>query len=134
PLLLRQLLDGAEAFRQRVLLGRTVVAGPGGLEQCQAEQPLAVRGGERERRRTAAGVADEVEAIEAACVRFTQDAVDLGCERVVRRRLVRRVDRELLGGRVDAPTQHLEQRTIRRSRRQHAARQQYDRKPARLDG
>lgn len=70
--------------------------------------------GEGERGRTAAGVSDQMERVEAASIGLAQHPIDLYAEAVVRRRLVSGVHLEILRGRVHAVPEHLEQRRIGR--------------------
>ena len=66
-----QLRGGSAAIRsnsrQRACSSglRSLVPHPRGLEQREAQQALGMLGGERQARRAAAGVADQVEALEA---------------------------------------------------------------------
>ena len=106
---------GPEALHHGFLLRRSVVSRPRRLEQRQTEQPRAVLGGEGERARATARIADEVESVEPVSVRCTFDPGDLDVERVVRRRPILRVELEILGDRVHALAEHPQQRFVGRA-------------------
>ena len=80
--------------------------------------------GECQARRTAARVADQVEALETGVPRGPQHAVDLVVERVVRRRLGPRVDLEILGHGFDLVVERVQKRTVGEIGRHHPTRQQ----------
>jgi hypothetical protein len=82
-------------------VGHFLPACKGGLQEREAEEPLRMAGHERQRRRSAGGVADQVETVEARVVRDSRDAGDLRRERVVGRRRLGGVDLQLLGPSVD---------------------------------
>src|SRR5205823_9091686 len=71
-----------------------------------------------------------MEVVEAASAGLAQDPVDLCLETEARRRPLRRVHLELLCNRVDAISEHLEQRRVRRLYRQHRTWQQHDAMPS----
>ena len=83
-------------------------------------------GGEGERRRAAARVADEVEPLEAMRIGLAQDPRALHAEVVVRRRPFRGVDLEILRDRINALPEHLKQRGVGRFGRQHSTGQEHD--------
>ena len=72
-------------------------------------------GGEGERARATARIADEVESVEPVSVRFTFDPGDLDAERVVRWGPILRVEIEVLGDRVHALAEHPQQRFVGRA-------------------
>ncbi len=69
-------------------------------------------GGEQETRCAAAGVADQVKALETSVPSRAQHAGDLVVKRVARRRLGPRINLEVLRDRLDIRAQRLEQRTV----------------------
>jgi hypothetical protein len=103
-----QRIEGPELLHERVLLRRPDVPGPRGLEERQAQKPVAVLCGEGERRCAAARVADEVKTIEAAISCLSENPGNLRVQAVVRRWAVVRVDLEVLRDRVDPVPQHRE--------------------------
>src|SRR5262245_56660568 len=82
--------------------------------------------GKRERRCAAAGVSDQVETIEPSLARLPENPCDLRVEAVVRRRMVVRVDLEVLGDCVDPVSDYSEKACVRRLRRQHSSGEQDD--------
>ncbi len=66
-----------------------------------------------------------MEAVEAVGISLACDPLHFQIETEVRRRLIRRVDLEVLRDRIDALTKHLQQRRMRGLRRQYPTRQQH---------
>jgi hypothetical protein len=97
-----------EALHQCILLGRPFISGPCGLEEPEAQEPLAVHSGEGERRSTAARVSDEMETVEAVGVGGSQNPVHLVGEAKTRRWSMPRIYLEILRERIDLPAEHFE--------------------------
>jgi len=85
-----------------------------------------VHGGKGQRGGAAARLAHEMEAVETVNIGLTQDPLHLKIETEVRRRLIPRVNLEILQDSIDALPQQLQQCRIRGFRRQYPARQQHD--------
>ena len=88
-------------LRERVLLRGPVVPGPGRFEKRQAQKPLAVPCGERERRGATSRVADKMETVEAANGSLPKNPLHLGVETEIRRWLLPCVDLEILCDGID---------------------------------
>ena len=82
--------------------------------------------GERERRRAAPRVPDEVEPIEAVIIGLAQDPRYLHAEAVVLRRPIFRVHLEVLRDRIHALPEHPKQCGVGRLDRQHSTGQEHD--------
>jgi hypothetical protein len=85
-----------------------------------------VLGSEGERRRTAARIANEVEAVEATAIGFAQNPLHLHVEAVIRRRLVAGVDLQVLCDRIHAGPEHFQECAVGRRRRQNPTRQEHN--------
>ena len=82
--------------------------------------------GERQRRGTTTGIADQMKVVPTAGISIPQYAGNLCVQRVVRRRSLVAIDLEILDDRVDVRTKRCDQPGVRQLGRHHASRQQHD--------
>ena len=95
---------------------------PGRLQQGEARQPLLMVGGDRQRRRTTTGIADQMELLPPARIRLAQNAGDLQIQCVVGRSLIRHVDLQLFRHHIGVRTERGHERWVRELGRKHGAR------------
>jgi hypothetical protein len=119
--------ESLELTHECVLLGCPIAPCQGWFEERNAQEPLAVPRRDRERHRAAGRVADDMEPAETVSVSLTKSPLDLGVEPEVGRWLIRCIDLEILGDRIDPISEPLKQRRVCKLRGQHATGQQHDR-------
>ena len=119
-LLVREPFEPVVLEPERLLRGTQIpVSRPGGLEQGKAREPLRSCRCERDRGRCTARVPDEMEPLPTVRVGLAQHARNLDLEAVVRRRLERCVDLEILRDRVNVRAERGDERAVRKLCREH---------------
>ena len=96
----------------------------GRLVEGEAEQPVRVCNGERERNRSAARMSVEMEALESGLISGAGDAIDFISDRILRCRRVGGVDLELFRHGVDAVSKGAKKRRVSNRRGRDDARKE----------
>src|SRR5262245_54327206 len=105
----REAFDRTESLPQSLLLYRPLIACPRWFQERQASESLAVLSGGGQRGCTTAGIADEVEPVEAVTIGLSQNPLHLHVEAVVCRRLIPGIHLQVLRDRINPIPEHLEE-------------------------